>query len=59
MRSPFSWLRTKIDLKGRLLRLLGATYIIEETGEDRYKPTDFSLSIGDESTTIAQGILAM
>ncbi|KAI1651178.1 putative O-methyltransferase [Daldinia loculata] len=48
-----------LNLLRRLLRLLGATYIIEETGEDRYKPTDFSLSIGDESTTIAQGILAM
>ncbi|KAI0846124.1 hypothetical protein F5Y00DRAFT_264841 [Daldinia vernicosa] len=48
-----------LNLLRRLLRLLGATYVIEETGEDRYKPTDLSLSIGDESTTTAQYILSM
>ncbi|KAI8961235.1 putative O-methyltransferase [Daldinia sp. FL1419] len=45
-----------VNLLRRLLRLLGATYIIEETGEDRYKPTDFSLFFGDKSTTMPQAI---
>ncbi|KAI1803319.1 putative O-methyltransferase [Daldinia bambusicola] len=49
----------EVNLLRRLLRLLGATYIIEETGEDRYKPTEFSLSFGDESTTMPSAILAM
>ncbi|OTB13234.1 hypothetical protein K445DRAFT_64857 [Daldinia sp. EC12] len=48
-----------VNLLRRLLRLLGATYIIEETGEDRYKPTELSLSCGDDSTTIPQAILSM
>ncbi|KAI1472981.1 putative O-methyltransferase [Daldinia caldariorum] len=49
----------EVNLLRRLLRLLGATYIIEETGEDRYKPTEFSLSFGDESTTMPSAIIAM
>ncbi|KAI0386350.1 putative O-methyltransferase [Hypomontagnella monticulosa] len=47
-----------INLLRRLLRLMGAENIIEETGEDRYKPTPFSLSIGDESTLISQALLS-
>ncbi|XDG06141.1 hypothetical protein ABKA04_005756 [Annulohypoxylon sp. FPYF3050] len=46
------------NLLRRLLRLLGAANIIEETGEDRYKPTEFSLSIGDDSTCMAQAIIS-
>ncbi|KAH9991414.1 S-adenosyl-L-methionine-dependent methyltransferase [Xylariaceae sp. FL0662B] len=46
----------EINLLRRLLRLLGATNIIEETGEDRYKPTEFSFAIGDKSSLIAQSI---
>lgn len=47
-----------LSLFRRLLRLLGSANIIEETGEDRYKPTDFSLSIGDKSRLIAQALTA-
>ncbi|KAI6091657.1 putative O-methyltransferase [Hypoxylon rubiginosum] len=47
-----------LNLLRRLLRLLASTNIIEETGEDRYKPTSFSLSIGDDSTLIAQALIA-
>ncbi|KAI0888330.1 putative O-methyltransferase [Annulohypoxylon maeteangense] len=48
----------ELNLLRRLLRLLGAANIIEETGEDRYKPTQFSLSIGDDSTCMAQAIIS-
>ncbi|KAI1078806.1 putative O-methyltransferase [Whalleya microplaca] len=44
------------NLLTRLLRLLSAANIVDETSEDRYKPTPFSLSIGDNSTHIAQFI---
>ncbi|KAI2628620.1 putative O-methyltransferase [Hypoxylon sp. NC1633] len=47
----------EINLLRRLLRLMSAANIIEETSEDRYKPTPFSLSIGDDSTFIAQTII--
>ncbi|KAI1081430.1 S-adenosyl-L-methionine-dependent methyltransferase [Whalleya microplaca] len=45
-----------INLLRRLVRLLGAANILEETGEDRYKSTDFSLSIGDKNALIAESI---
>ncbi|KAI2466874.1 putative O-methyltransferase [Annulohypoxylon bovei var. microspora] len=48
----------EFSLLRRLLRLLGAANIIEETGEDRYKPTHFSLSVGDDSTCLAHAILS-
>ncbi|KAI1458745.1 putative O-methyltransferase [Annulohypoxylon moriforme] len=48
----------ELNLLRRLLRLLGAANIIEETGENRYKPTSFSLSIGDDSTCMAQAIIS-
>ncbi|KAI1763361.1 putative O-methyltransferase [Hypoxylon sp. FL1150] len=47
-----------LNLLRRLFRLIASTNIIEETGEDRYKPTSFSLSIGDDSTKIAQALIA-
>ncbi|KAI0839630.1 putative O-methyltransferase [Hypoxylon sp. FL0890] len=46
-----------LNLLRRLLRLLVVVNIIEETGEDRYKPTDWSLLIGDDSSHTAQALL--
>ncbi|KAI0178689.1 putative O-methyltransferase [Hypoxylon sp. FL1284] len=50
-----------VNIVSRLLRLLASANIIEETGEDRYKPTRFSLSIGIESTSTsrAQALVCM
>ncbi|OTA91920.1 hypothetical protein M434DRAFT_396864 [Hypoxylon sp. CO27-5] len=47
-----------LNLLRRLLRLLGVVNIIEETGEDKYKPTDWSLVIGDDSAHDAQALIA-
>ena len=43
---------------GRLLRLLAAFNVVEETAEDKFKPTPFSYAIGDESTKIRRSLLA-
>ncbi|OTB00254.1 hypothetical protein M426DRAFT_238377 [Hypoxylon sp. CI-4A] len=45
-----------LNLLRRFLHLLGAANIIEETGEDRYRPTNFSFSIGDKSTRMAEAV---
>ncbi|PYI33452.1 putative O-methyltransferase [Aspergillus indologenus CBS 114.80] len=37
---------------GRLLRLLAAFDVVEQTAADRYKPTSFSYAIGDERTKV-------
>ncbi|OTA59731.1 putative O-methyltransferase [Hypoxylon sp. EC38] len=47
-----------LNLLRRLLRLLGVVNIIEEIGEDKYKPTDWSLVIGDDSAHDAQALIA-
>ncbi|KAI1416372.1 putative O-methyltransferase [Hypoxylon sp. FL1857] len=47
-----------LNLLRRLLRLMGVANIIEETGEDRYKPTDWSLLIGDDSTHVPQSLIS-
>ncbi|KAI1102866.1 putative O-methyltransferase [Jackrogersella minutella] len=47
-----------LNVLRRFLRLLGTANIIQETGEDRYKPTPFSLSIGDTSGSLAQAIIS-
>ena len=43
---------------GRLFRLLAAFYVVEETGEDQFKPTPFSSAIGDESTKVRASLEA-
>lgn len=43
---------------GRLFRLLAAFNVIEETGEDKFKPTAFSYAIGDESTRVRRSLQA-
>jgi hypothetical protein len=43
---------------GRFLRLLAAFYVVEETGVDIFKPTPFSLAIGDESTKVRASLQA-
>lgn len=43
---------------GRLFRLLAAFYVVEETAEDRFKPTPFSYAIGDESTKVRASLQA-
>ncbi|KAG0153524.1 hypothetical protein PDIDSM_2177 [Penicillium digitatum] len=40
------------NLLRRLFRLLAAFNVVEETAEDRFKPTPFSNAIGDESTNV-------
>lgn len=35
---------------GRFLRQFGALHVLDETAEDEWKPTSFSLAMGDEST---------
>lgn len=40
------------NLLRRLFRLLAAFHVVEETGEDTFKPTPFSHAIGDESTKV-------
>ncbi|KAI1339838.1 S-adenosyl-L-methionine-dependent methyltransferase [Xylariaceae sp. FL0016] len=42
----------------RMLRCLGVFAVIEETGEDRWKPTPFSVALGDPESTCAQTFLA-
>lgn len=39
---------------GRFLRHFSALHVLEETAVDEWKPTPFSLAIGDESTYIGQ-----
>ncbi|KAL8909686.1 MAG: hypothetical protein Q9171_004931 [Xanthocarpia ochracea] len=51
----FSMLQVAIDV-GHQLRLMAANHIIEETGQDRYTPTTFSLSMGDRSTLVAPAL---
>ncbi|RJE22851.1 O-methyltransferase [Aspergillus sclerotialis] len=46
------------NLLRRLFRLLAAFYVVEETGEDTFKPTPFSYAIGDESTKIRASLQA-
>jgi hypothetical protein len=35
---------------------MAANHIIEETANDRYLPTPYSLAIGDKSTSIGNGL---
>ncbi|KAI1497679.1 S-adenosyl-L-methionine-dependent methyltransferase [Biscogniauxia marginata] len=42
----------------RLFRLLNAVYIVEETGQDRYRPTPFSLALGKPDSPVTQTIIA-
>ncbi|OIW26351.1 S-adenosyl-L-methionine-dependent methyltransferase [Coniochaeta ligniaria NRRL 30616] len=46
------------NLLRRLFRLLAAFNVVEETGEDTFKPTPFSLAIGDESTKVRASLEA-
>ncbi|KAL2811281.1 S-adenosyl-L-methionine-dependent methyltransferase [Aspergillus granulosus] len=46
------------NLLRRFIRLLAAFYVVEETGEDRFKPTPFSYAIGDESTKVRASLQA-
>jgi hypothetical protein len=43
---------------GRLFRLLAAFNVVQETAQDRFKPTPFSLAIGDESTKVRASLQA-
>jgi hypothetical protein len=51
---------TDIDpnLLRRLFRLLAAFNVVEETSEDTFKPTPFSLAIGNESTKVRASLEA-
>ncbi|KAJ5459556.1 S-adenosyl-L-methionine-dependent methyltransferase [Penicillium daleae] len=46
------------NLLRRLFRLLAAFNVVEETGEDRFKPTPFSYAIGDDSTKVRASLQA-
>ncbi|KAJ5360888.1 Winged helix-turn-helix transcription repressor DNA-binding [Penicillium concentricum] len=46
------------NLLRRLFRLLAAFNVVEETVEDRFKPTPFSNAIGDESTKVRASLQA-
>lgn len=46
------------NLLRRLFRLLAAFNVVEETGEDEFKPTPFSYAIGDESTKVRASLQA-
>ncbi|KXG46561.1 Winged helix-turn-helix transcription repressor DNA-binding [Penicillium griseofulvum] len=46
------------NLLRRLFRLLAAFNVVEETAEDRFKPTPFSNAIGDESTKVRASLQA-
>ncbi|KAJ5561303.1 hypothetical protein N7535_004230 [Penicillium sp. DV-2018c] len=46
------------NLLRRLFRLLVALNVVEETAEDRFKPTPFSIAIGDESTKVRASLQA-
>jgi len=41
---------------GRLLRVLSSMSIVTETGEDKWKPTPFSLALGDKATNVPQSV---
>ncbi|KAI1778547.1 putative O-methyltransferase [Hypoxylon cercidicola] len=41
---------------GHQLRLMAANHVIQETANDRYKPTPYSLAIGEKSTHVAPGL---
>lgn len=45
-------------ITGRLFRLLAAFNVVQETGEDKFKPTSFSYAIGDESTKVRASLEA-
>jgi hypothetical protein len=46
------------DHAGRLFRLLAAFNVVDETGEDTFQSTPFSLAIGDESTKVRASLEA-
>ncbi|KAL4802532.1 O-methyltransferase-domain-containing protein [Aspergillus unguis] len=46
------------NLLRRFFRLLAAFNVVDETGEDRFKPTPFSLAIGDETTKVRASLQA-
>ncbi|KAJ5681585.1 uncharacterized protein N7477_001525, partial [Penicillium maclennaniae] len=46
------------NLLRRLFRLLAAFNVVEETGEDKFKPTPFSYAIGDEKTKVRASLQA-
>ncbi|KAL3440633.1 S-adenosyl-L-methionine-dependent methyltransferase [Aspergillus insuetus] len=46
------------NLLRRFFRLMAAFYVVEETGEDKFKPTPFSYAIGDESTKVRASLQA-
>ncbi|KAE8350678.1 O-methyltransferase-domain-containing protein [Aspergillus coremiiformis] len=46
------------NLLRRFFRLLAAFNVVEETAEDRFKPTPFSSAIGDESTKVRASLQA-
>ncbi|KAJ5082209.1 hypothetical protein N7532_011252 [Penicillium argentinense] len=46
------------NLLRRLFRLLAAFNVVEETGQDNFKPTPFSLAIGDDSTKVRASLQA-
>jgi hypothetical protein len=41
---------------GHQLRLMATNHIIQETANDRYVPTPYSLAIGDMSTQVAPAL---
>ncbi|KAJ9347741.1 hypothetical protein DTO027B9_8892 [Paecilomyces variotii] len=52
----FTTPRVDINLLRRFFYLLAAFNVVEEMREDRFKPTLFSLAIGDESTKVRAAI---
>ncbi|CEJ57479.1 hypothetical protein PMG11_06170 [Penicillium brasilianum] len=46
------------NLLRRLFRLLAAFNVVEETGEDRFRPTPFSYAIGDDNTKVRASLQA-
>jgi len=46
------------NLLRRLFRLMAAANVVDETGEDTFQPTPFSLAIGDESTRVRHSLEA-
>ncbi|GAB1193998.1 hypothetical protein APSETT444_003235 [Aspergillus pseudonomiae] len=44
------------ELLRHQLRLMAANHIVQETGEDRYAPTAFSLALGDKGTHVAPAL---
>lgn len=46
------------NLLRRFFRLLAAFNVVEETAEDKFKPTPFSYAIGDESTKVRASLQA-